>query len=673
MACAQVRIGTGTVDTLYKANCATCHGQNLEGGQGSSLVDAYWTHGDSDEAIAQSIAEGFPDMGMIPWKNALTEEQIRSLVIYIREQGQLAQAGRTKARVEPLGGVFASDLHHFTLEKIVEIDDILWSMAFMPDGAILLAERDGPLWRYADGVKHRVEETPAVWQHGQGGLMEVALHPDYTQNGWIYLGFSENTGAMDDGKEAGMTAVVRGRIKDDRWVDQEEIFRVPEEFHIASGVHFGTRFVFRDGYLFFSIGERGRQEMAQDLTRPNGKIHRIHDDGRIPSDNPFVNEPGAFKSIWSYGHRNPQGLDLDPRTGELWETEHGPRGGDETNLIRPGLNYGWPVITYGMNYDGTPITDLTAKKGMEQPMHHWTPSIAVCGIDFYEGDLFPRWKNNLLVTGLASEELHRLVIEDNKVVKDEVILKGQGRVRDVLSGPDGHIYLALNSRGPNRGGLFRLNPVAESNNWRSLFDGETLDGWTVRDGTSTVLVDDGMMVAVHQGTTGHTYLVTEERFSDFILELDVKVIGDLNSGILLRGIADPAVKGGKVHGYQMEIDQSPRQWTGGIFEEMGRGWLYSLDGRDEARAAYRPSAWNHYRIEAIGDILRIWVNGVPTLNLKDDRTAEGVIGFQIHNLPKEGGGGAVFIRNVRILTENPVNQYRAIGIPVETAQVDAVN
>ena len=664
---AQNRIGTGTVAELYATYCATCHGANLEGGQGSSLIDSEWKHGASDDAIAKSIASGYPDQGMVAWKDTLTDQQIRSLVIYIREQGQIAAASDRDYRVKPIGGVFASDHHNFRLEKVTEIDDVLWSMAFLPDGSILMTQRDGPVWRYRDGVNHLVEGTPAVWQNGQGGMLEVALHPDYADNGWIYLGFSETVGAKEADKEAGMTAIVRGRIQNDKWIDQEWIYRVPGQFHTSAGAHYGTRFVFKDGYLFFGIGDRGRQDMAQDITRPNGKIHRIFDDGRIPADNPFVNEPDAIKSIWSYGHRNPQGLDLHPQTGELWETEHGPRGGDETNLIERGLNYGWPQITYGMNYNGTPITNETAREGMEQPKHFWVPSIAVAGIDFYEGDRFPRWKNNLLVSGMASQELHRLVVADGKVIEDEVVLKGQNRVRDVLSGPDGFVYVALNARSPSRGELYRLVPVAAPK-WSSLFDGQSLAGWKTVDGPSTVLVDDGAMVAFHQGTAGHTYLVTEETYGDFILELEVKVVGDLNSGILLRGIIDPKLKNGKAHGYQMEIDQSPRQWTGGIYEEMGRKWLYSLEGKTEAQAAYKPSQWNHYRIEMIEDRFRIWVNGTPALHLVDQKTAEGVIGFQIHNLPKSGGGGAVSIRNVRIITENPGDHYRAIALPaVETA------
>jgi aldose sugar dehydrogenase len=194
---------------------------------------------------------------------------------------------------------------------------------------------------------------------------------------------------------------------------------------------------------------------AQDLSRPNGKVHRVHDDGRVPADNPFAKREGALPTIWSYGHRNPQGLALHPATGDLYDAEHGPRGGDELNLVLPGRNYGWPVITYGMNYDGSPITHLTEKEGMEQPVVHWTPSIAVCAIDFYAGDRFPRWRNDLLVSSLAAEELRRLVIEDGRVTRQEVLFKGIGRVRDVVAGPDGLVYVALE---PDR--VARLVPVA---------------------------------------------------------------------------------------------------------------------------------------------------------------------------------------------------------------------
>jgi len=255
---------------------------------------------------------------------------------------------------------------------------------------------------------------------------------------------------------AAMTKVVRGRLREGRLVDLETLFEAPRALYVRGEVHFGSRFVFDgEGYLFFSIGERGQKDDAQDLSRPNGKVHRIHDDGRVPADNPFAKRAGAMPTIWSYGHRNPQGLAQHPVTGDLYDAEHGPRGGDELNRVLPGRNYGWPVITYGMDYDGSPITDLTAKAGMEQPVVYWVPSIAVCAIDFYTGDRFPRWRNDLLVSSLAAEELRRVVLDSGKSTKQEVLFKGIGRVRDVVSGPDGLVYVAFN--GPDR--VARLVPA----------------------------------------------------------------------------------------------------------------------------------------------------------------------------------------------------------------------
>lgn len=456
----QNRIGTGKVSDLFNSYCASCHGENLQGGLGSSLVDGVWAYGGSDEQITRVIAEGIPETTMVPWKHALSNEQIRSLVIYMREQEEIFASRDVDSSVfQPEDGIFRSEKHNFTIEKVGEGEGILWALEFLPDGSQLVTQRDGVLWHFKNGKRTAIKGTPEVWEHGQGGLLEVQKHPDYQKNGWIYLGYSENTGGTDNGRPAGMTAVVRGRIENGTWVDQESIFQFPQEFHSPAGTHFGTRFVFKDGYLYFGIGDRGNQPFVQDLSRPNGKIFRIHDDGRIPSDNPFVTTPDALPAIWSYGHRNPQGLDMHPVTGDLWEVEHGPRGGDETNLIERGKNYGWPVITFGMNYDGSPMTDLTAKEGMEQPKHYWLPSIAICGIDFYEGDKFPAWKNNLFVSGMASQQLHRLVIENQEVISDEIIFKNQGRVRDVYSGPDGYLYVLLVQQTPRIGSVYRLVPA----------------------------------------------------------------------------------------------------------------------------------------------------------------------------------------------------------------------
>lgn len=452
---AQNRIGSGTVSELFNANCASCHGENLMGGQGSSLVDDVWAFGSTDAEIAHVISEGIPETTMIPWKTALSEKQIRSLVIYIREQGQITnRKALPDNHFEATNGVFKSEEHSFTLSKVGQGEGILWALEFLPDGTMLATQRDGILWSFKDGKRTKIKDIPEVWQKGQGGLLEVQKHPDFSNNGWIYLGYSES---LDEGK-TGMTAVARGRIVDGRWTDHQKIYSADPKFHTGARHHFGTRFVFQDGYLFFAVGDRGRQDQAQDLSLPNGKIHRIHDDGRIPTDNPFTNNQKALTTIWSYGHRNPQGLDAHPETGDIWGVEHGPRGGDEVNKIEPQLNYGWPVITYGMNYNGTPITGITEKEGMEQPKHYWTPSIAICGSDFYEGEKFPAWSNNLFVSGMASQELHRLVIEDGEVVANEIVLKNQGRVRDIYSAPDGHLYVILVEQSPRIGSIYRLEP-----------------------------------------------------------------------------------------------------------------------------------------------------------------------------------------------------------------------
>lgn len=436
------------VEQIVRTYCAPCHGATLEGGLGGSLVDGEWRFGGTDEDITRSIAKGNLEMGMTPWEGILSAEQIRSLVIYIRELEAAFAARSTNFPVPSPDRVTGTQHHAYRIEMVVEEGlEIPWAIAFLPDGRKLVTERPGGL-RVIDAegrlLPDPVRNTPAVIHHGQGGMMEVALHPEFADNGWIYLGFSEGTPGGQGGRPQCMTAVARGRIEDHEWIDHEWIWRADPRFHTSSGVHFGTRFVFEDGYIYFVVGERGGMHEAQDLSRPNGKIFRLHDDGRVPDDNPFVDREDAIPGIWSYGHRNPQGLDQHPVTGDLYSTEHGPRGGDELNLIRPGANYGWPVISYGMNYDGKPITDKTHQDGMEQPVIEWTPVLAACGLDFYEGDIFPKWKHDLFAGGLVTEELRRLRIENRQVVEQEIILKGIGRVRDVADGPDGFLYVVLN-------------------------------------------------------------------------------------------------------------------------------------------------------------------------------------------------------------------------------------
>jgi len=443
--------GAAKVNEIYTEYCVGCHGADLRGGNAQSMVDGVWTGDGSDEFIAAAIRDGQKELGMPAYGESLSEEQIRALVIFIREKEKQALAA-PPPEPERVTGVFDVAGEQYRLEEVAEGFEIPWAVDFLPDGRFLVTERPGGLRVVeADGTVHpRVDGAPEVLAKGQGGMLDVALHPDYEKTGWIYLAFSDP--AKNNPNES-MTKIVRGRLDGNRWVDEQTIFEAPQEFYSGAGVHFGCRIVFdQDGYLYFCIGDRGRQNQAQDTTRPNGKVHRIHIDGSIPEDNPFVDD--GFPTIWSIGNRNAQGLAVHPETGELWETEHGPRGGDELNVIEGGKNYGWPVITHGMNYNGTPITGKTAAPGMEQPQLHWTPSIAVCGLDFYRGDAFPSWKNQLLVGSLRAQEVHLVTLDGREVVSDEIILDGKGRVRDVASGPDGAIYVVLN--GPDK--LVRLVP-----------------------------------------------------------------------------------------------------------------------------------------------------------------------------------------------------------------------
>lgn len=283
--------------------------------------------------------------------------------------------------------------------------------------------------------------------------MDVKPHPDHATNGWVYLTYSD-----PDQNENAMTAIVRGQIKDLTWVNEQQIYKARSDFYSSSNSHFGSRIAFQDGYIYFSVGDRVQQDLAQARGYPQGKIHRLHDDGRIPADNPFANEKGMQASVWSYGHRNPQGLKIDPQTGQLWSTEHGPKGGDELNAVRKGLNYGWPLVSFGKNYDGTIISESPYEKGVEPPAHHWTPSIGVSQIEFYTGDRFPAWRNGLLVGSMGRQELHFIRVKENEVVSDELLLQGFGRIRDVVNGQDGYPYLLLNN--PN-GTIYRIVPATE--------------------------------------------------------------------------------------------------------------------------------------------------------------------------------------------------------------------
>ncbi|WP_291870064.1 PQQ-dependent sugar dehydrogenase [Maribacter sp.] len=326
---------------------------------------------------------------------------------------------------------------------------IPWGFTFLPDGSMLITEKKGELILFKDNKKQKIGNLPDVYVRGQGGLLDIELHPNFKENGWIYLSFSSSKGK----NKGGHTAILRAQLKDTSLVQKEVLYKAYP--NTTKGQHFGSRIVFdKDNYLYFSIGERGARDVnPQDIKRDGGKIYRLHDDGRIPLDNPFVGIDSAKTAIYSYGHRNPQGLILHTITGEIWSHEHGPKGGDEINIIKKGANYGWPLITYGVNYSGTLITDKTKMKGMEEPLHYWIPSIAPSGMAFVTSDKYPEWKGNILVGSLKFQYLERLVLKDNKVVYREKILADLGRVRAVKQGPDGFIYVAVEGKG-----IYKLIP-----------------------------------------------------------------------------------------------------------------------------------------------------------------------------------------------------------------------
>lgn len=349
-----------------------------------------------------------------------------------------------------------SSAGNLTATVIAEGLDHPWALGFLPDGRMLVTERSGQLRVIADGVAGTpIAGVPNVYNQGQGGLLDLALAPDFENSGQIYLTFSER--AEDAGQQRGQgTAVLAARLvlegDGGRLEDQKVIFRMNR--FTTTNRHFGSRVVIgQDGNLFVTLGERGEQDRAQDFADLAGAIVRIAPDGSVPDDNP--KPEGWAPELWSKGHRNPQGATLR-EDGVLFTVEHGARGGDEVNMPRPGANYGWPVITYGVDYSGVPIGEGTEKAGLEQPLHYWDPSISPSGLDFYDGELLPEWQGDLLAGGLSGQLLVRLDMEGDAVVGEERLFAGQlGRIRDVRVGPDGAIYLLTDE---DNGRLIRVAP-----------------------------------------------------------------------------------------------------------------------------------------------------------------------------------------------------------------------
>jgi glucose/arabinose dehydrogenase len=350
--------------------------------------------------------------------------------------------------------VNSSSKHRFFVKTVTAGLEHPWSLAFLPDGRMLVTERPGRLrFVNADGRldPRPISGLPPIAAVGQGGLLDVVLHPEYSKNKWLYFSYA---GPGEGGQG---TEVARAKLDGHALRDLQVLFRMQPK--TRTGHHFGSRLVFdRAGFLYITLGDRGEMERAQRLDDHAGSVIRLHDDGRVPQDNPFVGRPGARPEKFTLGNRNMQGAALNPRTGELWTHEHGPQGGDEINVMRAGVNYGWPIITYGRNYvTGTKIGEGTAKPGMAQPIHVWTPSIAPSGMAFYTGTRFPGWADNLFAGALRGEMLVRIEWQGERIVGEERLLEGAvGRIRDVRSGPDGYLYLLTDS--PD-GRLLRLEPA----------------------------------------------------------------------------------------------------------------------------------------------------------------------------------------------------------------------
>ena len=470
---------------LYNDRCALCHGEDLFGAaQGTPLVGIELNHGDSVEAIAKSIGDGFPARGMPGWSATLSADQIWNIALYVAERRAGTDIVDKRADI-PLhipAGTVETDRHAFRIEKIISgLDPLPFSIAPLPDGRILVSEKlrglsviaAGKQSPLISGTPRAYADARTAWGQlmGVGWMLDVAIHPNYAANGWVYIQFGDrcsdcNEASRASGRPVSMNKLVRGRIKDGAWVDEETIWQADiESYTDQSDISAGGRIAFdRKGFVYITVGMKGAHEHLgiQDLALPYGKIHRVHDDGRIPADNPYVDVPGALGSIWSIGHRSPQGLEYDAATDTLWSSEMGPRGGDELNLILPGRNYGWPLFTSGVGYDGTPIdyfdelnSKLTAAE-VEMPVVDMTPSPAVSSFVVYRGGDFPNWTGHMIVGMLRATDLVRMEIVDNRLVQRETLLEDLARFRDIEVGHNGELYVLLEHA--NGGQIVRLVP-----------------------------------------------------------------------------------------------------------------------------------------------------------------------------------------------------------------------
>ena len=457
---------------MFQNNCAVCHGENLEGtGQGSTLRGSL-IHGESIEAIVTSITNGYEVQGMPSWRDIFSPTEIRGLAMYLMDTrnnvGYVTSNYDTDFTLPD--EVFETSLHDFSLEIIAEdLDPLPFSIEPMPNGDILVTEKtkgvriirqDGERSDLIQGTPTAFDDTYRLEsridiERGMGWLFDIKLHPNYVENGWIYLYHSPrctdcNEASRREDRPVSMNRLVRGRLNGTTWIDQEVIWQAPiEDYFFAGDVGAGGRITFDNrGHVYFSIGMKcgGQGGGIQNLATPCGKIHRVNDDGSIPEDNPYFGVENVYESIYTYGHRSPQGLEYDQNNGELWGSEHGPRGGDEINRLLPAENYGWPLYSTGLHYDGSRVNGLDLGIAFElsditQPVVDMTPSPAVSSFIISQSEKFPNWKGDFIVGSLKSRSLFRIDIENNRFVETETLFEGIGRIRDVEMGLNGNIYL----------------------------------------------------------------------------------------------------------------------------------------------------------------------------------------------------------------------------------------
>ena len=414
----------------YSNFCASCHDNRA------------WTEGLTKAESIKAITYGIPDGGMPSYGKSMTPNEIEALTDFIFEK----KLNPTK--VEPLkvlsSKVYETKAYNLQTETVVSNIEVPWGIKVTEDGTIYFTERKGTFKiKKTDGSIVQVNNVPSVKNRGQGGMLDVTLHPDFKNNQWVYLSYSKKN---PNGSGA-TTAVIRGKLVGDELKEITEIFAaVP---YNGKSHHYGSRMVFdHEGYLYISVGDRGeRDKNPQSLNNSCGKIHRVHDDGSIPKDNPFYGKNNVIQSIWTYGNRNPQGLVFDDVNKIVWEHEHGPRGGDELNLVNKGVNYGWPIASYGINYIGTKFTDITERDDFQSPVTYWVPSIAPSGMAIIKGDNYSKWNGNILTGSLRFDYVSRVAVNGNKLLNEEKILEDIGRVRSIEMGADGFLYVGVEAPG----------------------------------------------------------------------------------------------------------------------------------------------------------------------------------------------------------------------------------